>query len=156
MTHGCVKLPLTAVLNWGNVTSRLSSPLHLRHLCGFVFTYGVVDVMVGSLILGRTMRDNRDDDEADATIGDGAGAVAVAPPSSVLHASPFGVSNVGSPESTSFSGDAASALGVSSPPISTSAQAAVPKRKFSLVLCFCMCLMCATRMASELPTGVPR
>ena len=106
--------------------------------------------MVGSLILGRTMRDNRDDDEADAAIGDGAGAVAVAPPS-------FGVSKVGSPESTSFSGDAASALGVSSPPISTSAaQAAVPKRKFSLVLCFCMCLMCATRMASELPTGVLR
>ena len=153
MTHGCVKLPLTAVLNWGNVTSRLSSPLHLRHLCGFIFTYGVVDVMAGSLILGRTMRDNRDDDEADAAIG----AVAVAPPSSVLHASPIGVSKVGSPESTSFSGDAASALGVSSPPISTSAaQAAVPKRKFSLVLCFCMCLMCATRMASELPTGVPR
>ena len=110
-------------------------------------------MMVGSLILGRTMRDNRDDDEADAAIG----AVAVAPPSSVLHASPSGVSKVGSPESTSFSGDAASALGVSSPPISTSAaQAAVPKRKFSLVLCFWTCLMCATRMASELPTGVPR
>ena len=59
--------------------------------------------MAGSLILGRTMRDNRDDDEADAAIGDGAGAVAVAvPSSSVLHAFPFGVSEAGSPESTSF------------------------------------------------------
>ena len=100
------------------------------------------------------MRDNRDDDEAEAVIGDGADAIAVAAPSSGLHACPFAVSKVGAPKATSSSaGDAVSALGVSSPAISASAP--VPKRKFSRVLCFWICLMCATRMASELPTGVP-
>ena len=117
--------------------------------------------MVGSLILGRTMRDSKDDDEAEAVIG--AGQVALVAPSSGGFACILGDSEgvaAAGPTAASFSGGAVSALGVSSPAASTSSAppAAVPKRKFSLVLCFCICLTCAAaRIASELlPIGVPR
>ena len=118
--------------------------------------------MVGSLILGRTMRDSKDDDEAEAVIG--AGQVALVAPSSGGLACIFGASEgaaASGATAASVSGGAVSALGVSSPAASTSSApppAAVPKRKFSLVLCFCICLTCAAaRIASELlPIGVPR
>ena len=71
--------------------------------------------MVGSLILGRTMRDSKDDDEAEAAIG--AGQVALVAPSSGGLACIFGASEgAAAPGATaaSFSGGAVSALGVSS------------------------------------------
>ena len=134
------------------VSERVSASETIVMNC-YQISHCVVDVTVGSLILGRTMRDSRDDDEAEAVMGAGAGAAAVVAPSSGggLHSSSFLFGS----GAFSFSGDAASAVGVSSPATSISAPA-VPKRKFSLVLCFWTCLMCATRMASELPTGVPR
>lgn len=53
--------------------------------------------MVDSLILGRTMRDSRDDDEPEGVIGDGSDAVAVAAPSTDL----LSVSKAWAPEATS-------------------------------------------------------
>ena len=53
--------------------------------------------MVDSLILGRTMRDSRDDDEPEGVIGDEADAVAVAAPSTDL----LSVSKGGAPDTSS-------------------------------------------------------
>ena len=64
-----------------------------------MYTYCVVDVIVGSLILGRgrTMRENREDDEPEGVIGTGADAVAVAAPSTDL----LSVSMGGAPDTSS-------------------------------------------------------